>query len=145
MSHAEEPRWAEQALGALLEAPPSIPAWFAAAPSDGPTSSGWEVERMPSEAEGGVASLFLNDRAEPAPVLRPTPRPSEAEAEGSGLARLTELLERLPVRSAARLGPADVEVETPEIAPPAVWFWGDDDIYPDRVPEPPGRKRRRRR
>jgi len=37
-------------------------------------------------------------------------------------------------------------VTAPSPAPPAVWFWGDDDIYPGKVPgavEPrPAAKRR---
>jgi len=57
------------------------------------------------------------------------------------------MLDGLPEEPTPRLTPHDVDVETPDPAPPAVWIWGDVDIYPDRVPGPSearaGRRRRR--
>ena len=101
-------RWAQQELGDLLG-----PSWLDdagdAAPGDGapvgaasmatssspaepgPSGAIWEVERMPSEAEGGVVGLLLSGRR-------------------------------------------DGDVYTADPAPPAVWFWGDDDIYPGKMP-----------
>jgi len=126
----------------------------------------WEVDRLPSEAEGGIVSLLLNDpqRTRPggpppigpighhpgaptappatmtgasAPRLGSLPPAWSLEAAagpGTGLARLSEMLEHLPEGSVPRLTPDDVDVEAPQMAPPAVWFWGDDDIYPGRLP-----------
>jgi len=157
------------------EAPPGTgaagdePSTAADADAAWPTSGGWDVERMPSEAEGGIVSLLLGDRrpqppgasasaavvpsGELAPLRRPTvaapadgaPAPrlgslppawglvAAGDVPGTGLARLTEMLDRLPEGPAARVTPDDFELEAPRPAPPAVWFWGDDDIYPGKV------------
>jgi hypothetical protein len=94
---------------------------------------------MPSAAEGGIVGLLLSGgkNGEPDPEERLVAAWDEAtatEAPGSGLARLTEMLDHLPAEPAPRLTPDDVEVPAPAQAPPAVWFWGDDDIYPGKVP-----------
>jgi len=162
-------RWAQQELGELLG-----PSWAAssAAPAsddlpDGPVEPPasapveapaggalWEVERLPSEAEGGVVGLLLAGRRDdPSPLPRPADPggslgapPGPPPAPASGMARLTELLDHLPQDALPRLTPDDVDVTAPSPAPPAVWFWGDDDIYPGKVPgvvEPrPAAKRR---
>jgi len=139
-------RWAHQELGDL-----QLPDWLvspAEEPPDGtpslsalerPTSGAiWEVERMPSEAEGGVVGLLLGGaREEPeAPAAdRVAAAWDEAGADAppSGLARLAEMLDHLPA-DPVRVTPDDVEVSTAAPAPPGVWFWGDDDIYPGKVP-----------
>ena len=137
-------RWAQQELGELLgpswldDAP--VPAEASATPVEPPASGAiWEVERMPSEAEGGVVGLLLSGRrddSEPVPPERPAAAadPAWTDAAGSGMARLTEMLDHLPIGAVARLTPDDVEVATTAPAPPGVWFWGDDDIYPGKVP-----------
>ncbi len=133
-------RWAEQELGQLLSrawtdppapepAPPAVP--------DGEIPS-WEVERMPSEEEGGVVSLLLEDRGRPRDdPAGQAPWVGRPDAKVTGLARLTEMLEQLPTEPVARVTPEDVAVDAPVLAPPAVWFWGDDDIYPGKVPGVP--------
>ncbi|HVM66267.1 MAG TPA: hypothetical protein VMU14_15470 [Acidimicrobiales bacterium] len=151
-------RWAQQELGELLgpswtEEPaaeaPGAPSWAddpAPDPANGPSwaeepappaASGalWEVERMPSEAEGGVVGLLLGGRRDKDPVAEPADSlPPMALNAPSGMARLTELLDHLPQDAVARVTPDDVDVAAPSPAPPAVWFWGDDDIYPGKVP-----------
>src|ERR1700676_2461195 len=69
-------RWAQEELGELLG-----PSWLeepkpepeaTTAPTDPPPSGAiWEIERMPSEAEGGVVGLLMNGRrdgAQPPPA-----------------------------------------------------------------------------
>jgi hypothetical protein len=141
-------RWAQEELGELLG-----PSWLeepkpepeaTTAPTDPPPSGAiWEIERMPSEAEGGVVGLLMNGRRDGA---QPPPQPQAAaeraasrsdslpDAPASGMARLTEMLDHLPTDSVTRLTPDDVDVATTAPAPPGVWFWGDDDIYPGKVP-----------
>jgi hypothetical protein len=129
-------RWAQQELGELLG-----PAWAeepAPQPQPPPGGALWEVERLPSEAEGGVVGLLLGGRQEDAPPGEPAD-PADTAADPpltapSGMARLTELLDHLPQESIPRVTPDDVDVAAPLPAPPAVWFWGDDDIYPGKVP-----------
>ncbi len=128
-------RWAEQELGQLLSR-----AWSDPAGQDGPADQPvpdiptWEVERLPTEEEGGVVSLLLGDHAGP-PADEPLP--AHPDVKVPGLARLTEMLEQLPTEPTPRVTPDDVAVEAPVLAPPAVWFWGDDDIYPGKVPGVP--------
>ena len=66
-------RWAQQELGDLLgpswlddpaapEGAPVVAAPSAAPAEPGPSGAIWEVERLPSEAEGGVVSLLLSGR-----------------------------------------------------------------------------------
>jgi len=132
-----------------------------------PASGGWEVDKLPSEAEGGIVGLLLNDRrapmpggavtvmpagsvspfGSPAPAVpidgAPAPRLGSlppawglaggSDVPGTGLARLTEMLDQLPEAANPRVTPADVDLEPANPAPPAVWFWGDDDIYPGKV------------
>jgi hypothetical protein len=129
-------RWAQEELGQLLG-----PSWAeaeepVAAPPEPPSGGAlWEVERLPSEAEGGVVGLLLAGRRED----EPPPEPVDALAPPtlgapSGMARLAELLDHLPQDAIPRVTPDDVDVAAPSPAPPAVWFWGDDDIYPGKVP-----------
>jgi hypothetical protein len=123
-------RWAQQELGELLG-----PAWAEEPPPVAPSAALWEVERMPSEAEGGVVGLLLSGRRDEAPVAEPADAlPPMALSAPSGMARLTELLDHLPQDAISRVTPDDVDVAAPSPAPPAVWFWGDDDIYPGKVP-----------
>jgi hypothetical protein len=136
-------RWAQQELGDLLgpgwldETAPSAPT---SAPPEAPSSGAiWEVERMPSEAEGGVVGLLLGGRRDEPTELtvdRATTTWGGAapDTPPSGLARLAEMLDHLPAERVARLTPDDVDVATTAPAPPGVWFWGDDDIYPGKVP-----------
>ncbi len=134
--------WAQQELGDLLG-----PAWLDPGGSPPPSvqpdppSSGaiWEVERMPSEAEGGVVGLLLSGRREDPPAPGPDRVAAAwggtaAAGPSSGLARLAEMLDHLPAEPVARLTPDDVDVATTAPAPPGVWFWGDDDVYPGKVP-----------
>ena len=137
-------RWAQQELGELLgpswldEAPAPVEA--SNAPVEPPAGGAiWEVERMPSEAEGGVVGLLLSGRRDDGAPVPPdgATAPTDgawADAPASGMARLTEMLDHLPIGAVARLTPDDVEVATATPAPPGVWFWGDDDIYPGKVP-----------
>ncbi len=118
-----------------------------------PSGIAWEVDRLPSEAEGGIVGLLLNDPGGRGPGRRrprvPTPltpgttrgrsvrdgrRRAASEVPGSGLARLTEMLDHLPEEPPKRLTPDDVDVDAPVAGPSGVWFWGDDDIYPGKVP-----------
>jgi len=117
-----------------------------------PSGIAWEVDRLPSEAEGGIVGLLLNDPGGRGPdSAGPGSDAADAghdprllgagwaaatglEVPGSGLARLTEMLDHLPEEPPKRLTPDDVDVEAPLPAPPGVWFWGDDDIYPGKVP-----------
>jgi hypothetical protein len=145
-------RWAQQELGDLLapgwldDAPSSeeteaarvAPATTVSAPEPPVSGAIWEVERMPSEAEGGVVGLLLGGPREDPPVpeadrVAAAWDGAGAEAPASGLARLAEMLDHLPA-DPVRLTPDDVEVAATAPAPPAVWFWGDDDIYPGKVP-----------
>jgi hypothetical protein len=155
-------RWAQQELGDLLgpswldDAAPAQP--DAAVPmtvtsvatpvEPGPSGAIWEVERMPSEAEGGVVGLLLSGRRDDAPQTD-APADQSAALPPSGMARLTEMLDHLPAGAVARVTPDDVDVYTADPAPPAVWFWGDDDIYPGKMPgvveARPAPKRRHRR
>jgi len=161
-------RWAEHELGELLtrawhDAEPTVatepePGPAAAEPAlDGavplPSGIAWEVDRLPSEAEGGIVGLLLNDpggrgseageRGLDGADRGHDPRPVGAgwgttrtglDGPGTGLARLTEMLDHLPEEPLKRLTPDDVDVDAPSPAPPGVWFWGDDDIYPGKVP-----------
>jgi len=124
-------RWAQHELGELLG-----PVWTTieepAPPDPPPGGALWEVERLPSEDEGGVVGLLLGSHRDDAPALE-APEVAPA-APPSGMARLTELLDHLPQDAVTRMTPDDVDVHAPSPAPPAVWFWGDDDIYPGKVP-----------
>jgi hypothetical protein len=40
------------------------------------------------------------------------------------------MLEDLPDEPTPRMTPDDVHIDRPIVAPAAIWFWGDDDIYP---------------
>jgi hypothetical protein len=102
---------------------------------------------MPSAAEGGVVAMLLSDPSGGTTTAAPPSLPDCGDdVGGTGRERLHQMLDGLPAEPAPRLTPDDVEVETPDPAPPAVWFWGDDDIYPDRVPgSSDGRAGRRRR
>lgn len=125
-------KWAEHELGELLGR-----AWGEDRP---PSSTPWEVERMPSEAEGGVVGLLLGDQREASEAREDGPAP--------GRAQLNDMIDRLPSEAPARVTAADVDLDDPTLAPPVVWFWGDDDIYPGKVPgvaQPVGAKRTRRR
>src|SRR5579864_883376 len=86
--------WAQQELGDLLG-----PAWLDAGDSPPPSvqpdppSSGaiWEVERMPSEAEGGVVGLLLSGRHDDPPAPAPDRvaaawGQTASEGQSSGLA-----------------------------------------------------------
>jgi len=157
-------RWAQQELGDLLgpswlddpaapEGAPVVVAPSAAPAEPGPSGAIWEVERLPSEAEGGVVSLLLSGRRDGPGGADVAPdqaaREQAAPVPPSGMARLTEMLDHLPAGSVARVTPDDVDVYTADPAPPAVWFWGDDDIYPGKMPgvveARPAPKRRHRR
>src|SRR5271169_6450763 len=158
-------RWAQQELGDLLgpswledpggaaPGPDDAPVAMASASAASPTEPGasgaiWEVERLPSEAEGGVVSLLLSGRRDDPAAAEAAPEQAAA-APASGMARLTEMLDHLPAGSVGRVTPDDVDVYTADPAPPAVWFWGDDDIYPGKMPgvveARPAPKRRHRR
>jgi hypothetical protein len=130
-------RWAQQELGELLG-----PSW-SSSPADEPARPDapaggalWEVERLPSEAEGGVVGLLLGGRRDEVVTEAPLDETASALAGPgqSGMARLTELLDHLPQDAITRVTADDVDVAAPLPAPPAVWFWGDDDIYPGKVP-----------
>lgn len=159
-------KWAEHELGELLgrawgddvASGPDQPAapGGAAAPSDGPPAGAarWEVERLPSEAEGGVVGLLLGGRAEPAPAPAIAPEVGlddetpDPDGPVRGRARLNDMIDRLPTEPVHRVTPDEVDVADPELAPPVVWFWGDDDIYPGKVPgiaQPVGVRRPKRR
>lgn len=179
----------EPGAGAAFPGPPWMPAALsgddtvvgggarqsaAGDPPTVPAAGGWEVDRLPSEAEGGIMGLLLggthaaptgcgwptaaeirvaapDDLAPPwRGALGPAWGPvTEPDAHATGRARLTEMLEHLPAEPAHRLTPDDVEVDQPLLAPPVVWFWGDDDIYPGKlagvVDQGANRGRRRRR
>jgi hypothetical protein len=112
------------------------------APADGGDSAAgasWTVDRLPTAAEGGVAAMFTAGAALP-------PGPERA--------RLSAMIEHLPDQPLPRVGPQDIQMETPYVAPVAIWFWGDDDIYPGRgsstarqqpsqAPQPTKKRRRR--
>jgi len=120
---------------------------------------------LPSEADGGVVGLLLREATgaePPGPAEGPGGWPAEgrddrpaegpgnwhADAHGPGRARLADMLEGLPDQPAPRLTPDDVVVDDAALPPPVVWFWGDDDIYPGKVPgvaQPVGVHRNRKR
>jgi hypothetical protein len=161
-------RWAEHELGELLtrawhDSEPAATNEAAAAETPAaepvlddtrplPSGIAWEVDRLPSEAEGGIVGLLLNDPGGRGPDAGgigldasgdgPDARAlgtgwgttNGLDVPGSGLARLTEMLDHLPEEPPKRLTPDDVDVDAPSPAPPGVWFWGDDDIYPGKVP-----------
>lgn len=158
-------KWAEHELGELLgrawgDEPRSGADQLSGAgsrpdPSDVSAAGGgrWEVERLPSEAEGGVVGLLLGSRAERSlaqaepPVAGPDEESPDPDGPVRGRARLNDMIDRLP-EPAHRVTPDEVYVEDPELAPPVVWFWGDDDIYPGKVPgiaQPVGARRPKRR
>lgn len=100
---------------------------------DGSATASWTVDRLPTAAEGGVAAMFTAGAALP-------PGPERA--------RLSAMIEDLPDQPLPRVGPQDIQMETPYVAPVAIWFWGDDDIYPGRgssTARPQPTKKRRRR
>jgi hypothetical protein len=148
--------WADDELGELLAR-----AWYETVEGEAPASTPvaddwsqpatWEVERLPSASEGGIAALFGGPPGG-APSRAPKPTPPEAvvpvvravdevapvsdevPAEpGMGRALLAEMIEQLPTEPTPRVTPADIHIEPPVVAPVAIWFWGDDDIYPGRV------------
>jgi hypothetical protein len=145
-------RWAEQELGELLarawlEGDGSAEAPSANADPPPATAGLWEVAAVPSAAEGGIVAMLLGDPADAppsgdaaavdAPPADPASFPEPAgDPGGPDRARLHEMLHTLPAEPAPRLTPDDVDVDTPDPAPPAVWFWGDDDIYPARTAGP---------
>lgn len=157
-------KWAEHELGELLgrawgEDPPSAadePSAPVPVRPEGPPpgAGGWEVERLPSEADGGVVGLLLGGRAEPTPALPVAPvagladETPDPDGPVRGRARLNDMIDRLPTEPVHRVTPDEVDVADPELAPPVVWFWGDDDIYPGKVPgiaQPVGVRRPKRR
>src|SRR5579862_5769914 len=75
-------RWAQQELGELLG-----PSW-AEDPSPRPEPPAgaalWEVERLPSEAEGGIVGLLLGGRDAPADVEEPQSGPPPTLVASSG-------------------------------------------------------------
>jgi hypothetical protein len=77
-------------------------------------------------ASWAVEPLPLGEGVEA--MLSPDGDPST----GTRRARLAEMIDQLPTEPPARVGPDDIELEAPVVAPVAVWFWGDDDIYPGR-------------
>ena len=83
------------------------------------------------------------------PAFDPDGLPLLDPKAGGGRARLSEMLDHLPTEPTPRLRPEDVHIDMPAVAPVAIWFWGDDDIYPGCVPGAPandsgsGRKRGR--
>jgi hypothetical protein len=112
---------------------------LAAGPQPSGSGTAWEVVRVPSEAEGGIFAMLVAGHTSPGDS---SPGDSSAganggagsadgERAGAGRAALSEMLDRLPVEPLARLTPDDVDVEALAPAPPGVWLWGDDDIYPD--------------
>ena len=138
---------ADDELGELLAR-----AWYETVEGEAPASTQvaddwsqpatWEVERLPSASEGGIAALFGGapkpEPPEAVPVVRSVaevaPVKDEVPAEpGMGRALLAEMIEQLPTEPTPRVTPADIHIEPPVVAPVAIWFWGDDDIYPGRV------------
>jgi hypothetical protein len=85
----------------------------------GELSASWTVDRLPTAAEGGVAAMFTGGSGG-----APPPGPERA--------RLSAMIEDLPDQPLPRVGPQDIQMDTPFVAPAAIWFWGDDDIYPGR-------------
>jgi hypothetical protein len=114
----EETAAAEAGVGELVAR-----AWYDADPDAGRAAdrdgtgqpgAAWTVDRLPTAAEGGVAAMFT------------------AGAEGPGRAQLSAMIEGLPDQPLPRVTPDDIDIERPSVGPVAVWFWGDDDIYPGR-------------
>jgi hypothetical protein len=87
--------------------------------------------------ESGPPSLdtFASDPVAPLLGSQPPswgPYAGDSPAQ-SGRARLAEMLDDLPDEPTQRITADDVHVDRPVIAPAAIWFWGDDDIYPGRT------------
>lgn len=167
VAEAAAPAAPDQASdGKAIEAPVSevvARAWFDADPESlnggapgagadrsdeaesGELSASWTVDRLPTAAEGGVAAMFTGGPGGPTP-------------SGPERARLSAMIEDLPDQPLPRVGPQDIRMDTPYVAPAAIWFWGDDDIYPGRgqslarqqpsrqpsQPAKPARRRKRR-
>ncbi|HWW54881.1 MAG TPA: hypothetical protein VNY84_13975, partial [Acidimicrobiales bacterium] len=147
-TEAGEPAVSDLVARAWYDADPEslngagAPADRADEPEVGEPSASWTVDRLPTPAEGGVAAMFTAGAH-----TGPPPGPERA--------RLSAMIEDLPDQPLPRVGPQDIQMDTPYVAPVAVWFWGDDDIYPGRGPSTarqqptgqapqPTRKRRRR-
>lgn len=158
-------RWAEHELGELLGRAFGDETAGSPTPAE-PATGRWEVEPLPSEADGGVVGLLLREATGAEPVGTESvggepgarqaggPGPDEplteewpADPHGPGRARLADMIEGLADQPTPRLTPDDVVVDDPSLPPPVVWFWGDDDIYPGKVPgvaQPVGVPRDRR-
>lgn len=101
-----------------------------------------------------MVGLLLGGRAERlsaravAPVVDLDEETPDPDGPVRGRARLNDMIDRLPTEPVHRVTPDEVDVEDPELAPPVVWFWGDDDIYPGKVPgiaQPVGVRHAKRR
>jgi hypothetical protein len=114
-----------------------------AGPGTGPAGPGPAGPAVPGApetaplpgADGPTLDNFAGPR--PAPPLGSQP-PAWGLNPGvvpplSGLARLAEMIDDLPNEPAPRVRPDDIEVDRPVLAPVAIWFWGDDDIYAGRI------------
>jgi hypothetical protein len=111
-------------LESLLADPPSVAG-----------RSVWPVEPDRGPATGPPS---LDSFAAPAVPLLGSQPPAWGPDAGvvpaqSGRARLAEMLDHLPDEPTARVTPDDIHVERPVVAPAAIWFWGDDDIYAGRL------------
>jgi hypothetical protein len=97
--------------------------------------------RMPAEPEvappSGPPSLDSFASAPAVPLLGSQPPAWGPDAGGlpeqSGRARLAEMLDHLPDEPTHRVSADDIHVDRPVVAPAAIWFWGDDDIYAGRA------------
>lgn len=146
--------WEESELGELLarawfEATDPAPADVVATDAGWDQPAAWEVEALPTAERGGILGLFTGAatlapaQAEGAasgpvplaPLRAPVAVPGDAPVPPvSGRARLAEMIEQLPTEPTPRVRPDDIDIEPPIVAPVAIWFWGDDDIYAGRGP-----------
>jgi hypothetical protein len=131
-THGKAPHWAGDEMGELLAQPwEEAPAARSIAEEwDAPAA--WEVDPIPSAAEGGVLALFATGSRPFRPVPPPWAVGTGDGAEHADRNRLVDMLDNLP-GPLPRVSASDITVDGVAVPPVTLWWWGDDDIYPGRI------------
>jgi hypothetical protein len=148
------PHWAGDEMGELLAQPwQEAPDGRSIAEEWGAPAA-WEVDPIPSAAEGGVLAMFKTG-GRPVSPAPPSWIDGDDDGEHTDRNRLVDMLDNLP-GPLPRLSANDITVDGVAVPPVTLWWWGDDDIYPGRiaamgasgsatpVPRAPRRRRGRR-